>query len=87
MKYTKDQFNRVLICFEDTTEVAKLFGKTCFICFHLYDDYDALLKLKPCKKYCPFYNGLFVKECTVHHDAAYWQFAKEKFIIENEPQD
>ena len=28
-----------------------------------------------------------VLECSITHDAVYWQFAKEKFIIENEPED
>lgn len=86
MKYTKDQFKRVLECFEVSAMVAASLGASTFICMPLYDNpKDALFK--PCKVYCPAFEDGIGGECSTEHDAAYWQFAKEKFIIENEPED
>lgn len=86
MKYTKDQFKRVLECFDVSARIAASRGASTFICMPLYDTFkDALFK--PCKSYCPVYENGIMRECVTAHDAAYWQFAKEKFIIENEPQD
>ena len=86
MKYTKDQFKRVLECFDASARVANLCGESSFICISLYDS-TAHALIEPCKSYCPVYGNGFIRECKVVHDAAYWRFAKEKFIIENEPED
>lgn len=85
MKYTKDQFKRVLKCFDASARVAELRGTSTFICTPLYDNLENLL-IRRCKPYCPVYGNGLIRECQVAHDAAYWQFAKEKFIIENEPE-
>ena len=85
MKYTEDQFKRVLECFDVSARVAYLRGSSTFICMPLYDTLTNSL-IEPCKSYCPVYGNGLIRECSVSHDAAYWQFAKEKFIIENEPE-
>ena len=86
MKYTKDQFERVLECFDASERLADLRGSSSFICIPLYDStFHACVE--PCKSYCPAYGSGLIRECSVSHDAAYWRFAKEKFIIENEPED
>lgn len=85
MKYTKDQFKRVLECFDVSARVATLNGSSTFICLQLYDTLEKSLT-EPCKSYCPAYGNGLIRECSAVHDAAYWQFAKEKFIIENEPE-
>lgn len=86
MKYTKDQFRRVLECFDVSASVAASHGVSTFICLPLYDTIANSLT-EPCKSYCPAYGCGFIIDCSIPHDAAYWQFAKEKFIIENEPED
>ena len=86
MKYTKDQFERVLKCFEASERLAELRGSSTFICMPLYDTLANSL-IEPCKSYCPLYGSGLIRECSVTHDVAYWRFATEKFIIENEPQD
>lgn len=85
MKYTKDQFKRVLECFDASACVAASRGDSTFICMPLYDSFTNALT-EPCKAYCPAYGNGIISECTVAHDAKYWQFAKVKFIIENEPE-
>ena len=85
MKYTKDQFKRVLECFDVSARVAASRGSSTFICIPLYDTLTKGL-IEPCKSYCPVYGNGIIRECMVAHDAAYWQFAKEKFIIENNPE-
>lgn len=85
MKYTKDQFKRVLECFDVSACVAASRGDSTFICMSLYDSLEKSLT-EPCKSYCPVYGIGITRQCSVAHDAAYWQFAKEKFIIENEPE-
>ena len=82
MKYTKDQFKRVLECFDSTIAFAEKIGTVSFNCNPLFDTMKA-----SCRRYCPVYRKDSTDECVAFHDAAYWQFAKEKFIIENEPQD
>ena len=86
MKYTKDQFKRVLECFDVSASIAASLGPSTFICMPLYDTVEDSL-IEPCKSYCPVYGNGIIGECMAAHDAAYWQFAKEKFIIENEPED
>lgn len=85
MKYTKYQFDRIIKCFDSTIEMAKVLGNSTFNCLPLYNDNFEAIR-EPCKKYCPAYGSGLIRECFTHHDAAYWQFAKEKFIIENEPE-
>ena len=86
MKYTEDQFKRVLECFDVTACIAASRGESTFICVPLYDTLANSI-IEPCKSYCPVYGNGLIIECLATHDAAYWRFAKEKFIIENEPQD
>ncbi len=86
MKYTNDQFKRVLKCFDASARIAELRGESSFNCIPLYDSFSHAY-IEPCKSYCPAYGSGLMRECSVAHDAAYWQFAKEKFIIENEPED
>ena len=86
MKYTQDQFKRVLECFDVSARVAALNGSSTFICMSLYDTIEKSLT-EPCKSYCPVYGNGITRECSTVHDAAYWQSLKEQFIIENEPQD
>ena len=86
MKYTKDQFERMLKCFDASVAVANSLGSASFICVPLYESFSHAC-IEPCKSYCPAYGKGLIRECQVTHDAAYWQFAKEKFIIENEPED
>ena len=76
MKYTKEQFDAVIKCFDDTVDTAIVLGDSHFICSSLHE--------RACPSYCPCYLGR-PSNCIGRHDAAYWQFAKEKFIIENEP--
>ena len=85
MKYTKDQFKRVLECFDDSARAANFCGESSFICTSLYDS-PAHALFEPCKSYCPVYENGIIRECSVARGATYWQFAKEKFIIENEPE-
>ena len=85
MKYTNDQFKRVLECFDVSERIAALRGSSSFICIPLYGTIANSL-IEPCKAFCPVYGNGFISECEVHHDAAYWQFAKKKFIIENGPE-
>ena len=86
MKCTKDQFERVFKCFDVSKRLADLHGSSTFICMPLYDTPTKGL-IEPCKSYCPVYGSGLIRECSVTHDTAYWQFAKEKFIIDNEPED
>ena len=86
MKYSKDQFKRVLECFDVTACVAASRGDSTFICMSLYDSLEKSLT-EPCKSYCPVYGIFLARQCSVVHDAKYLQFAKEKFIIVNELQD
>ena len=86
MKYTNDQFKRVLECFDVSACVAASCGESTFICIPLYDTLEDSI-IEPCKAYCPVNENGIIRECTVARDAAYWRFAKEKFIIENEPED
>ena len=86
MKYTNDQFKQVLECFDMSASVATTLGSSTFICTPLYDS-PARARIEPCKSYCPAYGDGSRNECTAAHSAAYWRFAKEKFIIENEPED
>lgn len=80
MKYTKEQFAEVIECFDLTIRYALKYNKfAAFDCFPLGRN--------SCKKYCPLFGGRDFGECYFAHGAEYWQFAKEKFIIENEPQD
>ena len=85
MKYTKDQFKRVLECFDVSKRLADLRGSSTFICIPLYDAITNSL-IEPCKAFCPVYGNGFSIECEAPHEAAYWQVAKEKFIIENDPE-
>ena len=85
MKYTKDQFKRALKCFDASERLAELRGSSSFICIPLYGSFSHAC-IEPCKSYCPVYGSGLIRECQLVHDAAYWQFAKEKFIIENEPE-
>lgn len=86
MKYTNEQFERVLKCFDASATVANSLGSSSFICIPLYDSFPHAC-IEPCKSYCPVYGNGIIRECMDAHDAAYWQFAKEKFIVENEPED
>lgn len=78
MKYTREQFDAVIECFVDTIDTAAVLGDSHFICLSIHEC--------RCPSYCPIYRER-PYNCIWRHDAAYWQFAKEKFIIENEPED
>ena len=82
MKYSKHDYEAVISAFERTIKHAKASREA--ILFNCLDIPTIATEngLHDCPKYCPFYS-----DCSATHDAAYWQFAKEKFIIENEPQD
>lgn len=87
MKYSKSDYESVITAFDRTIKGAQDSRESI-----LFDCIDiptvrTPLALHGCPKYCPLYGDGSMNECTVAHDAAYWQFAKEKFIIENEPQD
>ena len=77
MKYTHEQFDEVIECFDDTIDNAAVLGDSHFICLSLHG--------RRCPSYCPNYLER-PSNCIGRHNAAYWQFAKEKFIIENEPE-
>lgn len=84
MKYSIDQFDETLKCFDATIRAAEVFGSPIdFIC----TPYFGCASKGECKHYCPFFEGRYCEECFTRHSAKYWQFAKEKFIIENEPED
>lgn len=78
MKYTREQFGAVIECFDVTIDTALVLGDSHFICLPFREC--------GCASYCPNYLGR-PYNCIGRHDAVYWRFAKEKFIIENEPED
>lgn len=82
MKYTRDQFDTVIECFDSTIEFADKIGTVSFNCNPLFETMKA-----SCKRYCPLYRRDSTSECMAIYDAKRWQSLKEQFIIENEPED
>lgn len=82
MKYTREQFDAVIECFDSTIEFAEKIGTVSFNCNPLFDAMEA-----SCRRYCPLYRKDSTDECMAAYDAHRWQSLKEQFIIENEPQD
>ena len=83
MKYSIDQFNETLKCFDATIRAAEFFGRPVdFVCIPYYGGTSK----GECKQYCPRFACKAFGGCFTRHSAKYWKFAKEKFIIENEPE-
>ena len=82
MKYTREQFDAVIECFDSTIEFAEKIGTVSFNCNPLFDMTKA-----SCRRYCPLYRKDSTDECMAFYDARRWQSLKEQFIAEHEPQD
>lgn len=82
MKYTREQFDAVIECFDSTIAFAEKIGTVSFDCNPLFGAMKA-----SCRHYCPLYREDSTSECMAAYDARRWQSLKEQFIIENEPQD
>ena len=80
MKYTRQQFDETLRCFDVTIKVAKSKGAPVdFIC--------TAYGMTACPRYCPRYSTVDTSRCDRPETADRWQSLKEQFIIENEPED
>ena len=82
MKYTREQFDAVIECFDSTISFAEKIGTVSFNCNPLFDAMEA-----SCRRYCPLYRKDSSSECLAFYDAQHWQSLKEQFITEHEPED
>lgn len=82
MKYTRDQFDAVIECFDSTIEFAEKIGTVSFNCNPMFDEMEA-----SCRHHCPLYREDSDDECIAFYDAQRWKSLKDRFISEHEPKD
>ena len=82
MKYTREQFDAIIECFDSTIAFAEEIGTVSFNCNPLFDVMEA-----SCRRHCPLYRKDSTDECVAIYDAQRWKALKEQFIAEHEPED
>ena len=82
MTYTREQFDAIIECFDNTIAFAEKIGAVSFECNKLFEAMDA-----SCSCYCPLYRKDSLNECLAFYDAQRWQSLKEQFIAEHQQQD